>query len=144
MFDSMDAALDYIFQTRRRLDNAPRGLDEYTRDTAATRSLLDAEGLLATRRKYAVVTGSRGKGSVSAIMAKLLEALGHRAGMLTSPHLVHWNERIRVNGRMIPTADFLRILTDLQPAIDSRVAAMSGAQYISPQGIFLAIALRYI
>ncbi len=143
MFDSMDAALDYIFQTRRRLDNAPRGLDEYTRDTAATRSLLDAEGLLATRRKYAVVTGSRGKGSVSAIMAKLLEALGHRAGMLTSPHLVHWNERIRVNGRMIPTADFLRILTDLQPAIDSRVAAMSGAQYISPQGIFLAIALRY-
>ena len=143
MFDSMDAALDYIFQTRRRLDKAPRGLDEYTRDTAATRSLLDAEGLSATTREYAVVTGSRGKGSVSAIMAKLLEAMGHRAGMLTSPHLVHWNERIRVNGRMIPTADFLRILTDLQPAIDSRVAAMSGAQYLSPQGIFLAIALRY-
>ncbi len=143
MFDSMEAALDYIFQTRRRLDKAPRGLDEYTRDTAAARSLLDAEGLLAAARDYAVVTGSRGKGSVTAIMAKLLEALGHRAGMLTSPHLVHWNERIRINGRMIPSADFLRILHDLQPAIDSCVAAMSGSQYISPQGIFLAIALRY-
>ncbi len=143
MIDSMDQAIQAIFATRRRLDAKPRGLDEYTRDTAPTRSLLERERLLSNRRDYVVVTGSRGKGSVTAIMAKLLEALGHRVGMVTSPHLVHWNERIRVDGRMIPTGDFLRILNALQPAISAISADLGESRYLSPQGIFLAIALRY-
>lgn len=143
MIKSMEEALRVIFATRRRLDAAPRGLDEYTRDVAPTRKLLARENLLSAKREYAVVTGSRGKGSVTAIMAKLLEALGHRVGALTSPHLVHWNERIRVDGRMIPTADFLRILNDLTPGINAVTDDLNETQYLSPQGIFLAIALRY-
>ncbi len=143
MIESMEEALRVIFATRRRLDAAPRGLDEYTRDVAPTRKLLARENLLSAKREYAVVTGSRGKGSVTAIMAKLLEALGHRVGALTSPHLVHWNERIRVDGRMIPTADFLRILNDLTPGINAVTDDLNETQYLSPQGIFLAIALRY-
>ncbi len=143
MIDSMDAAIRYLFRTRRRLDVAPRGLDEYTRDVTPTRILLERANLLAGERDYAVVTGSRGKGSVTAIMAKLLEALGHRVGTITSPHLLHWNERIRVDGRMVPTGDFLRILNDLQPLIDATTVDLGPAQYLSPQGIFLAIALRH-
>ena len=143
MFETMAEALTYIFQTRRRLDGSPRGLDEYTRDIGSTRSLLERANLLDAERRYVTVTGSRGKGSVSAIMSKLLEALGMRVGTLTSPHLVHWNERIRVNGLMIPTADFLRILGELQPHIDAITGDLSGKSYLSPQGIFLAIALRY-
>ncbi len=139
----MDAALDYIFRTRRRLDGAPRGLDEYTRDTAPTRSLLQRARLLETERDYIVVTGSRGKGSVCAILSKVLEAFDRRVGMLTSPHLLHWTERIRVNGAMMPAGDFLRILAELQPHIDAALSALTARQYLSPQGIFLAIALRY-
>ena len=143
MFEDMDAAISYIFRSRRQLDAAPRGLDEYTRDTASTRSLLDRTGLLQIERDYAVVTGSRGKGSVTAIMSKLLQARGRRVGTITSPHLVHWNERIRVDGRMIPTDRFLRILNDLRPAVDATLAGLDAAQYLSPQGVFLAIALQY-
>lgn len=143
MFETMDAAIEYIFQTRRRLDAAPRGLDEDTRDPASTRNLLTRAGLLKARREYVVVTGSRGKGSVVGMMATLLRALGRRAGMVTSPHLVHWNERIRVNGRMIPDQDFLRILGMLRPHIDAVTATLDADQYLSPQGIFLAIALQY-
>ena len=143
MMDSMDAAIHYIFKTRRRLDGPPRGLDEYTRDVTWTRRLLKRANLLDGRRDYAVVTGSRGKGSVTTIMAKLLASLGRRVGVITSPHLVHWNERIRVDGRMIPTEDFLRILRELQPVIDSVTGGLSASQYLSPQGIFLAIALRH-
>ncbi|MDE2750120.1 MAG: Mur ligase family protein [Chloroflexota bacterium] len=142
-FDSIDEAIDSIFATRRRLDGAPRGLDEYTRDISLTRSLLGRARLLDAEREYVVVTGSRGKGSVTTIMAKLLRSLGHTVGAITSPHLVHWNERIRVNGRMIPSEDFLRILRELRPRIDQITAEMSAAQYLSPQGIFLAIALRH-
>ena len=143
MLDSMQAAKSYIFQTRRRLDKAPRGLDEYTREPAPTRRLLDRAGLLTPRHDSIVITGSRGKGSVTAIAAKLLQASGRRVGMVSSPHLVHWNERIRVDGRMIPTSDFLRILRALQPMIDAEVASLRDDQYLSPQGIFLAIALRW-
>ncbi len=143
MIESMEDAIRAIFATRRHLDAAPRGLDEYTRDIAPTRRLLARENLLAVERDYAVVTGSRGKGSVTAIMAKLLEALGRRVGTVTSPHLVHWNERIRVDGRMIPTPDFLRILNDLQPALAAVTDDLNETQYLSPQGIFLAVALRY-
>ena len=143
MIDSLDAAIRYIFQTRRRLDAAPRGLDEYTRDTAPTRRLLERAQLLTARRDYIVVTGSRGKGSVTAMTAKLLQAAGRRVGMISSPHLVHWNERIRVDGRMIPSGDFLRILRELQPAIDAEIGTLGDTQYLSPQGIFLAIALRH-
>ncbi len=143
MIDSMPAAIRYIFQTRRRLDNAPRGLDEYTRDTLPTRRLLARASLPKQPRDYIVVTGSRGKGSVTAITAKLLSAMRRRVGSITSPHLVHWNERIRVAGRMIPSQDFLRILRALQPHIDAEIASLPDQQYLSPQGIFLAIALRY-
>ena len=143
MFDSMDAAVGYIFRTRRRLDAAPRGLDEDTRDISLTRRLLTDAKLPAAPREYAVITGSRGKGSAASIMAKLLQALGHTVGMMTSPHLVHWNERIRINGRMIPTDDFLRHLSALRPMIDAIGAELVGQQYLSPQGIFLAIALRW-
>ena len=44
---------------------------------------------------------------------------------------------------MIPTDDFLRILRELKPMIDSVTDELSASQYLSPQGIFLAIALRH-
>ncbi len=141
--ESIESALDYIFQTRRRLDGAPRGLDEDTRDTAATRELLRLAQLPAMPCEFAVITGSRGKGSVAAIIAKLLATLGYRVGLVTSPHLAHWNERIRLNGMMIADADFLRILQDLRPHIDVVTAALPARGYLSPQGLFLALALRF-
>ena len=144
MIDSMESAIRYIFQTRRRLDKAPRGLDEYTRDTAPTRRLLGRAGLPKQQRESIVITGSRGKGSASAITAKLLSAMGRRPGTITSPHLVHWNERIRVAGRMIPSRDFSAHPARAAAAYRRRNCwAGSQHQYLSPQGIFLAIALRW-
>ena len=143
MLTSMHDAMQYIFQSRRRLDREPRGFDEDTRDISLTRRILMDANLLDESREYVVVTGSRGKGSVTSIMAKLLHSLGHQVGMLTSPHLVEWNERIRINGQMIPTDDFLRILSDLRPTIDNVTQGLNDVQYLSPQGIFLAVALAW-
>lgn len=44
------------------------------------------------------VAGTNGKGSVCAILESILAAAGYRVGCYTSPHLVHYNERIRING----------------------------------------------
>src|SRR5215813_9976612 len=106
-FKTEAEALEFIFRTQRKL-TSPRGLDEHTRDISPTRRILAETHLLDTPREYAVVTGSKGKGSTTAITAKLLQSLGHRVGMITGPHLVHWCERIRINGQVIPQEDFLR------------------------------------
>ncbi|MCU0514298.1 MAG: Mur ligase family protein [Anaerolineae bacterium] len=141
-FTNEQDAIAFIFHTQRRVTQ-PRGLDEHTRDVTPTRHLLLETRLLDTPREYAVVTGSKGKGSTTAITARLLHSLGHSVGMVTGPHLVQWYERIRINGEMIPPADFFRILSDLAPAIEAEAARLNPQQYISPQGIFLLIALRW-
>ncbi len=48
------------------------------------------------------VAGTNGKGSVSHTLAACLQAVGYRVGLFTSPHLVDFRERIRINGQMIP------------------------------------------
>ena len=48
------------------------------------------------------VAGTNGKGSCSHTLAAILQAEGYRVGLFTSPHLVDFRERIRVNGECIP------------------------------------------
>lgn len=48
------------------------------------------------------VAGTNGKGSVSHLIASVLQEQGYRTGLYTSPHLVDFRERMRVNGEMIP------------------------------------------
>lgn len=48
------------------------------------------------------VAGTNGKGSVSHIIASVLQQAGYRTGLFTSPHLADFRERIRVDGEMIP------------------------------------------
>lgn len=142
-FTSEAEAVTYIFRSLRKLRDVDRGPDELSRDTTPTRRLISDAGLLDAPREYAVVTGSKGKGSTTLMTAKILQHLGHTVGMITSPHLVSYRERIRVNGRAIPVEDFTRILSELAPAIDEIEAGLSEMQYFSPQGIFLALALRW-
>ena len=47
------------------------------------------------------VAGTNGKGSVIAFLRSILEEAGYRVHVYTSPHLIRYNERIRVNGRLI-------------------------------------------
>jgi len=55
-------------------------------------------------KQYATihVGGTNGKGSVSNLIASILQEAGYQTGLYTSPHLKDFRERIRVNGRMIP------------------------------------------
>lgn len=143
-FHNETEAITYVFQSLANTDWRNRGLDEDTRDLKPTQTLLEMTGLLrGTRREYAVVTGSKGKGSVAAFTARLLQSLGHRVGLVTSPHLTTYRQRFRVNGRMISEADLVRLIDELAPAIDAVQSRLPAGKYLSPQGIFLALALRW-
>ncbi len=56
------------------------------------------------------IAGTNGKGSVSHMLASVLQESGYKVGLYTSPHLVDFRERIRVNGEMIPEKDVIEFV----------------------------------
>jgi dihydrofolate synthase/folylpolyglutamate synthase len=63
------------------------------------------------------VAGTNGKGSVCAMIDSICRAHGYRTGLFTSPHLVTYRERIRVNGEMIAPDEVARGLSALRETI---------------------------
>jgi dihydrofolate synthase / folylpolyglutamate synthase len=59
------------------------------------------------------VAGTNGKGSVCAILDSVFRAAGWRTGLYTSPHLIRFNERMRVDGEPIPDGELAELLVDL-------------------------------
>ena len=58
------------------------------------------------------IAGTNGKGSTSHLIAASLQCAGYRVGLYTSPHLVDYRERIRINGAMIPKEEVVRFVDD--------------------------------
>ncbi|SHI76231.1 dihydrofolate synthase / folylpolyglutamate synthase [Rubritalea squalenifaciens DSM 18772] len=63
------------------------------------------------------VAGTNGKGSTCAFIDSLCRSSAHRTGLFTSPHLVDYRERIRVNGEMIPEETVAEYLTELRELV---------------------------
>lgn len=78
------------------------------------------------------VAGTNGKGSVSHLLAAILQQAGYKVGLYTSPHLIDFRERIRVNGQMIPQSyvvDFVEryrtIFEPLHPSFFELTSSMA-------------------
>ena len=69
------------------------------------------------------VGGTNGKGSTSHTLAAILQSQGYKVGLYTSPHLVDFRERIRVNGKMISKQRVIRFVKDL---ISSHLGELEG------------------
>lgn len=65
--------------------------------------------------KFIHVTGTNGKGSVSAMLSSILTAAGKKTGFFSSPHLHSYCERFRIDGEMIPEDELAEVLTELAP-----------------------------
>ena len=78
------------------------GAAAYKNDIQPTLDMMDALGNPERKFKSIHVAGTNGKGSVSHFLASILQEAGLKVGLYTSPHLVDFRERIRINGEMIP------------------------------------------
>jgi dihydrofolate synthase/folylpolyglutamate synthase len=65
------------------------------------------------------VAGSKGKGSVSIMIARVLEAAGFRAGLYTSPHFISWKERMTLAGEELPDELALGAADEVFSAVES-------------------------
>jgi dihydrofolate synthase/folylpolyglutamate synthase len=90
-----------------------------------------------------LVSGSKGKGSVSRMISFLLEGMGYRTGHFSSPHLLDFTERIRVNGKAISHKDLDRLTAMVKPVVERIPVHPLKGEYISPIAISQAIAMLY-
>jgi dihydrofolate synthase/folylpolyglutamate synthase len=65
------------------------------------------------------IAGTKGKGSVAAMIAQVLSASGYKTGLYTSPHLHNLRERISIDGTLISEADFAAAMAEVKPFIES-------------------------
>jgi dihydrofolate synthase/folylpolyglutamate synthase len=76
----------------------------------------EALGVAAPAFPVVTVAGTNGKGSVVAHLEALLGALGGRTGLFTSPHLLRYNERIRVGGSEVTDAELITVFEQIEAA----------------------------
>jgi len=65
------------------------------------------------------IAGTKGKGSVAAMIAQVLSDSGYKTGLYTSPHLHTLRERISVDGSLISEAEFAAAMAEIKPFIES-------------------------
>ena len=95
-----EQTIDYLFNSLPMYHRI--GQAAYKADITNTVSLMQHLGNPERRFRSIHVAGTNGKGSVSHFLASILGQAGYKVGLYTSPHLVDFRERIRINGAMIP------------------------------------------
>ena len=103
-------ALDYIHRIPWT-DSAP-GLGR-------ARALLARMGNPEKGLKFIHIAGTNGKGSTAAMLTGILRSAGYRTGLYTSPYILRFNERMRVNGEPIADSELARITEAVRPLADS-------------------------
>ncbi len=101
---SYRSSLDFLLNLQR--SGIKLGLDR-------TVNLLNAIGNPQNDFRSVHVAGTNGKGSVAAYLNSILYHGGYRSGLFTSPHLVEYAERVRVDGEAISRADLTSIVSDI-------------------------------
>ena len=91
--------IEYLFNSAPLFQNV--GKDAYKEGLENTHTLDEHFGHPHRKFKTIHVAGTNGKGSCSHTLAAILQSAGYKVGLYTSPHLVDFRERIRVNGEVI-------------------------------------------
>jgi len=142
-FKTYDETLDYLFKFTNYENIVNFPYDASKLNLARMRGLLEFLGNPHLAPTSVHITGTKGKGSTAMMLGAIAQKCGRRAGLYTSPHLVDIEERITVNGRMIPRKDLVEQMNIHFPYLDMQKKETE--QYATPtfSEIFTAIAWNY-
>ena len=132
---SYQATIDYLF-----------GLQKHGIKLELTNSLKLMELLDNPHRQFRSVhiAGTNGKGSTAVFLASILQTAGYRVGLYTSPHLVYFSERIRINGepiaehRVVELAQRVRSVSPPTPTFFEVTTAIA-FEYFAEQEVDIAV-----
>ena len=137
------ATLDYLYNSAPLFQQV--GAGAYKEGLANTWAL--DEHLGHPHRSYRTIhiAGTNGKGSCSHTLAAILQEAGYRVGLYTSPHLLDFRERIRVNGQPVPEEYVIRFVEEeraffepLHPSFFELTTAMA-FRYFADAGVDVAV-----
>ena len=135
--------IDYLFT---RLPMFSRiGAAAYKKDLTNTILLCQSLNNPHKKIKTIHIAGTNGKGSVSHMLAAVLQTAGYKTGLYTSPHLYDFRERIKVNGEMV-SKDFVIDFTNrIQPQIEKiepsffEITVAMAFDYFAQQQVDIAV-----
>ena len=108
--------LDYMYNQLPMFHRI--GQSAYKADLNAALYMDDYFGHPHCNYKTIHVAGTNGKGSVSHILASVLQTAGYKTGLFTSPHLKDFRERVRVNGAMISKEEVIDFISQHKTMFD--------------------------
>lgn len=139
-------ALRYLYGL---VDYEKRRIERYTPEEFRLERVVEFLALLGdphTAYPKLHVAGTKGKGSVSAMLAAIGVAAGLKTGLYTSPHLHTYRERMQINGEPISRAEMAALLTELHPLIEAHpdltifeVTTALAFLYFARQNVDLAV-----
>ena len=103
--------------------------------------LLALRGNPHLKLKVIHIGGTNGKGSTIAFLKNMLEKMGLRVGVFSSPYLIHYTDQIAINGESIPEARLEALMADYQTLLEGEAAA--NLQGTTEFEIITAIAYDY-
>jgi dihydrofolate synthase/folylpolyglutamate synthase len=109
--------LDYLYDKLPMFSRI--GSAAIKKDLTNTLSICKHLGDPQEKFKSIHVAGTNGKGSVSHMLAAILQTAGYKTGLYTSPHLYDFRERIKINGAMIPEEFVVRFVKKVKPLIET-------------------------
>ena len=144
--DNYQSALDYIysfidFSLTRNLRYSAANFD-----LSRMQDLVDLLGN--PERSYAVVhvAGTKGKGSTCALVASILSAQGYKVGFYSSPHMIDFKERIRVNDVQITSEEVVSLVESMRKKIEMvkgistfEITTALAFQYFSEKQVNIAV-----
>ena len=121
------------------------GATAYKADLENTNTLDEYFGHPHRNFKTIHVAGTNGKGSVSHMLASILQEAGYKIGLYTSPHILDFRERIKVNGNMMPKDEVIafvenhkKIIESINPSFFEMTVAMA-FDYFSREKVDVAV-----
>ncbi|PWV51833.1 folylpolyglutamate synthase/dihydrofolate synthase family protein [Chitinophaga sp. S165] len=109
--------LDYLYQQLPMFTRV--GVSAFKKDLHNTIELCNHLGNPQHQFKSVHIAGTNGKGSTSHMLAAIFQQAGYKTGLYTSPHLLDFRERIRINGEMVPQTFVTEFVEQLKPTIET-------------------------
>ncbi len=135
--------LDYLYRTLPMFSRI--GAAAFKKDLTNTLQLCEALNNPHKKFKSIHIAGTNGKGSVSHMLAAILQTAGYKTGLYTSPHLKDFRERIKVNGIMCDEDFVIAFAEKVKPLIESihpsffEITVAMAFTYFAQQNIDVAV-----